>query len=201
MPDPCQIQRCQKTAGAFLGSRALCQEHFIAACYAELKGLSDRLELERFRDVAVESAGSFVQECVQQASALARKAQDLENLEQARLIDILFWGTELGRRLRRSPRKAASIRVRLRCDRPGHAWEEETQTVMLSQYGALVACQHRVEAGETLSVARLDIGREAQARVAWILHREPGPMQIGIEFLETGNFWELDWKTIETAEA
>lgn len=200
MVEPCDIRKCGKPAEAFLGPRSFCGKHFITACYADLKALADRLEQERFRDEARESVKRFQQECLQQASALVQKARDLESAEQTRLIEILFWSSELGRHLRRSPRKAESIPVRLRCDRPGEAWEEDTQTLLLSRYGALIACQHAVEVGEMLSVARLDTRGQAQARVAWILRQGPGRLQIGVEFHEHENFWELDWRTIEAAE-
>jgi ribulose bisphosphate carboxylase small subunit len=72
--------------------------------------------------------------------------------------------------------------------------------LLLSRYGALIACQHAVEVGEMLSVARLDTRGQAQARVAWILRQGPGRLQIGVEFHEHENFWELDWRTIEAAE-
>ncbi len=201
MAEPCHIQKCDKPAEAFLGRRSFCGKHFITACYADLKGLADQLQQERFRDESRESVKRFLQECFQQASVVLQKAHDLESAEQTRLIEILFWSSELGRSLRRSPRKVESIPVRLRCYRPGAAWEEETHTLMVSRYGALIACQHPVEVGETLSVVRLDTGQQAPARVAWVLRRGPGRMQIGVEFHENENFWEVDWQTVEAAES
>jgi len=177
----------------------LCPEHFIAACCLDLNGLADRLQQERFQNEARESVKRELQECLWQASALAQKGQDLAGEEQISLIEVLFWGAELGQRLRRGPRKAASIPVRLRRERPGEAWEEDTKTLLLSRYGALIACPRAVQVGETLHLTRLDIGQQAQARVTWV-RGGPGPVQIGVEFLEQENFWGLKWEGAETVE-
>jgi len=80
-------------------------------------------------------------------------------------------------------------------DRP---WEEETQTRVISRYGALVKCQHAVEADERVRVVRADNGRQAHARVAWHQRKGEGPPDVGIEFLDCDNFWELDWESSGT---
>src|SRR2546422_6705192 len=50
-------------------------------------------------------------------------------------------------RPRRSPRRAASIPVWVRREGKGPTWEEETETQVLSRYGACLECRHAVEAG------------------------------------------------------
>ncbi len=95
--------------------------------------------------------------------------------------------------LRRSPRKVASIPVRLRCEEPGRGWEEDTRTVLLSRYGAALECQHPVETGQMLLVLRTDTGQRAYAQVALRQGKEDGRFEIGVEFLDCDNFWELDW--------
>ncbi len=104
--------------------------------------------------------------------------------------------TDLSCRLRQSQRLAASIPVELRCEEPGGAWEEETQTKQISRYGALLKCQHPVRAGEILLVVRLDTGRQAQARVARRQRKIGGVQEIGIEFLDRDNFWNMDWSSV-----
>jgi hypothetical protein len=57
---------------------------------------------------------------------------------------------DLSRRLRRSPRKVASIPVRLHCEEPERFREEETETRVLSRHGASLECQQPAEPGEML---------------------------------------------------
>ena len=142
----------------------------------------------------------FVHECVEQANDLAQNAKDLDNLERAKLLDILFWAGELGHRLRRSSRKKACIPIRVRCEEPGRLWEEEAETQRVSRYGALVTCQHQVEIGDTLLVMRMDTGRQARARVAWRERENGGHQEVGIEFVNCENFWDLDWNAAGPAE-
>ena len=81
----------------------------------------------------------------------------------------------------------------------GSAWEEDTETVLVSRYGALVRCKHPAKAGETLQVIRADTGEKVLARVAWQRPSENDDVRIGVEFVACENFWGLDWGAIEEA--
>jgi len=140
----------------------------------------------------------FLTECTRQATDLSQHAEELDNLARARLLDILLSAADLSRHLRRSPRKVATLALRLHCEKPGRTWEEETKTRVLSRHGALVECQHPAQSGDALLVLRLDSGRQALARVVWCHQKEEGRREIGIEFLDCDNFWELDWSAVET---
>jgi hypothetical protein len=128
---------------------------------------------------------------------MEHQAKDLDNLDRAKLLHIILSATELGRHLRRSPRKVATIAVRLSSERLGGAWEEDTETVLVSRYGALVRCKHAAKAGETLNVIRTDTGEKAMARVAWQRPLENDDVRIGVEFVSSENFWGLDWGVVE----
>ena len=136
-------------------------------------------------------------ECYRQVAQLASNVKEFIGLERAQLIDILLRATDLSRQLRQSPRLTVSIPVQLRCEEPGGTWEEQTQTKQLSPHGALLECQHPVRTGEILLVVRMDTGRQAKARVAWRLRRIGQPQEIGIEFLDHDNFWDVDWSAGE----
>ena len=110
-----------------------------------------------------------------------------------------FSASELGTHLRRSPRKAAAIPVWLTSERLGSAWEEDTETLQVSRYGALMSCKHPAKAGETLHVIRADTGQKVMARVAWQRPLENNGVPMGIEFVSCDNFWGLDWGAIEEA--
>jgi hypothetical protein len=189
----CEVANCGLGAIADLEGRRVCREHFITGCYDCIETYLRQLREHAFREAAAETLRNFLLNCTRQAIDLAQGLDDLENLERARLLDILMRASELGRHLRRSPRKEAVIALELRCEKLGHAWEEVTQTRVLSRYGALLNCQHDAETGDTLVVVRRDNARQTRARVAWCHVRPEGGREIGIELLNCDNFWEMDW--------
>ncbi len=95
---------------------------------------------------------------------------------------------------RRSPRRAQVVPLWLRSEQRGRVWEEQTETQMLSRYGAGLPCRHSVEPGGALAVLRRDNGRRATARVIYSRYdAREGRREIGVEILNAENFWELDW--------
>ena len=60
------------------------------------------------RVYSTNSARTFVQECIQTASRLSEQNHEFSNLECARLMDILFWATELAQRFRRRSPESGS---------------------------------------------------------------------------------------------
>ena len=128
------------------------------------------------------------------------KLPDARSVELAgRLRCCVCWaGAALGCHLRRSPRRAASIRIRVQSKGSTKQWEEETETRLISRHGAFVGFQHPVQIGESLHVVHMENGREAQARVAWYRRKRRGQSEAGLEFTDCENFWEVDWDALET---
>ena len=197
--EQCGGKGCDQTASAVLEGEALCLGHFISVCYERLERHEEMQKSHRLSVSDEESLRRFIHECTRQADRIEHATKDLDNLDRARLLHIILWANELGRHLRRSPRKAATIPVRLSCDKLGSAWEEETQTVLLSRHGALLQCDHPAKQGEPVQLMRLDTGQEVQARVAWQRPGENDGTRIGIEFVDCENFWGLDWAEVEEA--
>jgi hypothetical protein len=200
--EKCSIAGCSQALAASLDGETLCREHFISVCYTRLDRYDEIRKGPGLSATDTESVRRFIHECTRFADEIEHSALDLDNLERAKLLHIILTASELGRHLRRSPRKVATIPVRLSSEKLGAAWEEDTETVLVSQYGALVRCKHAAKAGETLHVIRADTGEKALARVAW--QRPSGnsgseDIRIGVEFVACENFWGLDWGIIEEA--
>jgi len=189
----CSIQACDKPAVAVLSNRAFCCEHFIFNCHAELAVYVRRFKENRLRDMPQESARRFVDECLREADRIEQSTRDLSDSERAQLLEIILSAAELGRHLRRSHRRVAQIPLLVYSQTPGEPWEEQTETRLVSRYGALVNFHHPVEINERIQVVRRDNSRQAQARVAWWQRRAEGQLDVGIEFVDCDNFWELDW--------
>jgi PilZ domain-containing protein len=195
--DKCAIANCEQTSTATLDSQGLCREHFILLCYKRLDEYEAIRKGPGLAAADTESVRRFVHEATRSADAIEATAKNLENLERAQLLHIILSASELGRHLRRSPRKVAAIPVRLSSKKLGGTWEEETETVLVSRYGALVRCKHPAKAGDTLNLVRSDTGQTATARVAWQRPNGEEDVRIGVEFLGCENFWGLDWGVVE----
>jgi len=148
-----------------------------------------------------EAMRRFVQECLRRADDVEHNAKDLTDLEGTSLLRIIVWATDLGRQLRRSPRKAASIAVRIAYENSEGSWEENAKTVLISKYGASLRCAHPAKIGEVLQLERFDTGDTAQARIAWITPSGEDGLRIGLEFIGCDNFWKLDWSAAENTRA
>ena len=200
--EKCSVAGCGQVLAASLDGETFCREHFISVCYTRLDRYDEIRRGPGLSATDTESVRRFIHECTRFADEIEHSAQDLDNLERAKLLHIILTASELGRHLRRSPRKVAAIAVRLSSEKVGGAWEEDTETVLVSRYGALVRCKHPAKAGETLHVIRADTGEKAVARVAW--QRPSGnsgseDTRIGVEFVACENFWGLDWGIVEDA--
>ena len=132
---------------------------------------------------------------IPEADRIEQRTKNLSDLQRMRLLKLMLAAAELGRHVRRSTRRMASIPVRLSSEKPQDLWEEETETLMISRWGALVRCQRPFEINRKLRLVRKDNGRQAHARIAWSKAES-----VAIEFLDSDNFWGLDW-SIAVAEA
>ena len=194
---PCSVTECGQAAVAPLDGKALCRAHFISVCYARLDAYEEMRKGAGLSKEDTEPARRFVHECTRAADEIEHSADNLDNLDRAKLLHIILSASELGRHLRRSPRKVATIPVHLSCDKLGGAWEEDTETVLVSRYGALVQCKHPAKAGETIQLMRADTGEQVVARVVWQRPLATDDVRIGVEFVGCENFWGLDWGAVE----
>jgi hypothetical protein len=197
--ETCSIANCVLETAASLDGAAFCRQHFISACYTRLDQYDELRKGPGLSATVTESVRRFIHECTRSADQIEHTEQNLDNLDRAKLLHIILSASELGRHLRRSPRKVATIPVRLASEKLGSAWEEDTETVLVSRYGALVRCKHAAKAGETLNIIRADTGAKAVARVAWQRPLGSDDVRIGVEFVACENFWGLDWGAVEEA--
>ena len=195
----CNIKGCGQEIAASLEGESFCRQHFISTCYTRLDQFDAIRKGPGLSPANTESVRRFIYECTRSADQMEHSAQDLDNLDRAKLLHIILSASELGTHLRRSPRKVAIIPVRLSSERLGGAWVEDTETLQLSRYGALMKCKHPAKAGETLNVIRADTGKKATARVAWQRPLNHDDIRIGVEFVSCENFWGLDWGAVEEA--
>jgi hypothetical protein len=141
-------------------------------------------------DTENDSMRDFLQECVERVTVLAHTRNDLQNIERAQLLDIALWASDIGRRIRRSSRRSASIPVRISSVGMMQSWQEDTRTLVISQHGASLLTSRPVRIGERIEIARRDAERRGVARVVWANPQRSGGSEIGIEILDCGDFWD-----------
>jgi hypothetical protein len=98
-PEPCSRPGCSQPVVITFCQENICLSHFCSDCY-EL--------LERF-DSGTRSNGSHTpeellvpNECARAALEISLRAKSLDNLERARLLDILLWSGDITNSFRRT---------------------------------------------------------------------------------------------------
>jgi hypothetical protein len=205
---PCAGASCEAAAAIDFAGQSLCAEHFLPACIAEIEARNERLRNLPFDPVATEALKTFIADCAKQVQKLAESLDEVpvakldERLvEYPRytqaylkpvLLDFLLRMSQLSRSIRRGPRTTSSVAVWLRREDPHQTWHEETWTVSVSRHGAALLCRRPVEKGGTVVLCRKDKGSRAEAQVVYSLRDSEGRKQIGVQFRDPVNFWDMD---------
>jgi len=195
----CAVPSCGHAGCVSFQGRDLCRAHFISSCYRRLEAYSQQFgDNERLKSIPGETFIGTLADIVDQATTLGLTARDLDGLEQAQLLDILFTAGNLMKNLRRSIRKYVSIPLRLLYEVTGHNWTEESSTLEVSLHGASIECRIPIAKGEVMTVERVDNHRRAQVKVRWHRRKADGSQMLGIELLDCSDFWEFNLAYRET---
>lgn len=75
------------------------------------------------------------------------------------------------------------------------SFEEKTETLEVSKYGARIKISEELKIGTLLSLARPDAERDSKFRVAFQSSPDPetGRRETGIEFLGVDTFWGVQF--------
>lgn len=200
MNPACEHPDCERSAVARLGANRYCRIHFVEICYERMDAYRQWYSGRSLAAVDPADVRAFIADCTRELTDLATTSQDLENLERARLLDLLLSAAELGRLLRRGSRRSVAFPVRLIFEGP-EPWEEDAETRVVSRFGANLLCHHPLQQEDVLLVVRRDNQRRATARVAWVRPLPDGSCELGIELLNADNLWELDWDASDAGPA
>jgi len=191
-PTWCAGAACNATAALDFDGRSLCLDHFLPACIAELESRNERLRNLPFDPAATDAFKAYITNCAQQAEKLAEDPRFTQAHTKTVLLDFMLRISQLTQKIRRSPRTTSSIAVWVRREDPHQTWHEETWTVSTSQHGAALLCRRPVEKGGTVVLCRKDKGSRATAQVVYSRRDSEGRKQIGIQFCDPINFWDLE---------
>lgn len=188
----CAAEGCAEAAVASVDDRRVCRTHFVGGVYEHLESIAAQMQEPDFHRQHGELATRFLEQCMREATNIACAAELPNNLERARLLDILLWASELYGRLRRGPRVRASIPILVCSEDAEKPWEEKTQTLQISAHGFSFLCRHELHDGDALTCVRLDNGRRVEARVVWARSRDSGETEAGLEFVTDEDFWGME---------
>jgi hypothetical protein len=99
----------------------------------------------------------------------------------------------------RSPRALVNIPVVIKgTDKQGYAFEEDTQTLQVSKYGALISSVHDLQEGSILQLRLKRDEHWSDFRVVWTSSEDDTLGRVGIEFVQATSFFgvplrEGDW--------
>ena len=103
-------------------------------------------------------------------------------------------------RKRRSQRIALNVPVGVHRRREeGPAFNESTETLVVSAHGALMALAGLVAPKQRLLIQNLDSGEQRECRVVFVEKKQTGPPQVAVEFAGPApSFWRIafppaDW--------
>jgi hypothetical protein len=97
---------------------------------------------------------------------------------------------------RRSTRLAIAIPITISGkDSAGHAFKENSRTVVINKHGAKILTFHQLAMGTEIAIENRALGRTAKAAVVW-QGEQPGPkdpMEVGIQLLHAENIWGIEF--------
>jgi hypothetical protein len=91
----CAVSGCVSAAATSLVQQELCLNHFLSRCYEGLDRLDPRGRRSGGSHAERTALKAFVEECSRRALEVSLSCQNMDNLQRARLLDILLWAGEL----------------------------------------------------------------------------------------------------------
>jgi hypothetical protein len=188
----CYEPSCDHPGCVCFEGHDFCRAHFIASCYDKLENYGHQLgNNDHWQMVSSETFVDILSEIIDRVTTLGLESTDLDSIHQAQLLDILFTAGNLLKNLRRSIRRYVCIPLKLRYEVTGHHWTEESNTLEVSQHGASIESRLPIAKGEIMTVERVDNHRSAKAKVRWHRRKADGSQMLGIELLDSGDFFEF----------
>jgi hypothetical protein len=101
---PCDSAECSQRAVSWIDFRFLCVGHLVSHCYDRLEEYERAGSAHRTASQNGKSQpdSDFLEDCPAKITSLLITHTNLENIERARLLDILLWANELDQKRRSS---------------------------------------------------------------------------------------------------
>jgi len=179
-----------------LEGRLLCRDHFHQSALEKLSQYQSRLRDANESGRERASLIRFVSEVISQTTLLVSRANFLNGAQRDLFLRLSRGALQFYKRVQRDPRQDKKQAVLL--SRPGKSSDRETtRTVNISMKGACILSSLDWEAGEELTITKLDTRDTASARVVRVDKSGAGTSKIGVEIIGAEDFWKLKEKNRE----
>ena len=98
--ESCHRSDCSRPVVVTFRAEALCLDHFCTRCYEFLDGIDRRQQWNQATPGSAVEHVLIADECARRALDICMSATILNNLERARLLDILLWCGDISNALR-----------------------------------------------------------------------------------------------------
>jgi len=169
----------------------LCRSHFYDMASKRLE--EHRTRLQRMDPVGADRAPilKFLSEIISQTTTLAATAKFLSPSQRDMFLELSLSAIELHERVQRDPRIRRDMPILIYRETASDGKQELTNTVDVSKAGACVATIGLWKTGEKLWIEKPGSQQRALARVAWVKNSEPPQYLMGLELLDSEDFWGL----------
>jgi len=91
----CSRVGCGECSVTTLGAKTLCTNHFLSTCYELLAQLDGHLRMTPRSPAELREAKRVTDDCARGVLEVSLHAEGLNNLQKARLLDILLWASDI----------------------------------------------------------------------------------------------------------
>lgn len=187
----CNWAGCDKGERARLEGRGLCLDHFLEQARRQVDSLRALLQAGATEHHLSPEVKTFLSEVVSETTLLATETRVLAPSQREELIALSTQAAEVFQQIQRTPRILRRLACVVRASGVATDAGEKSYTVNLSQRGACIELKQSLKVGQTISVERVDVGKSAKARVAWVRASMGERSLVGIEILDDRDFWGL----------
>jgi hypothetical protein len=122
-PEPCAQRSCTGPVVTSFCKEALCLDHFCSRSYEFLNRFEQRSQPDATPSLAMADELAVADECARRTLEVCMSKMSLNNLQRARLLDILLWCGDVINSL--SPRRDSikSLEIRPRQQRRMYRWQ------------------------------------------------------------------------------
>jgi len=99
---PCSTEGCDQRSITDIDLCQVCLVQFLTTCERRLGQLSENMQRCFSDQAARETADRFTKECFERGTDILQKQPETTMLERARLLEIIFWATQLRGQLQSS---------------------------------------------------------------------------------------------------
>ena len=187
----CRWTGCGISAEANLEARALCRNHFYAIASERIDEYRKRLHQFDLSAVERIEIPKLLSEVIHQTTFLVTTAKMLNPQDRDHFLELTLSASALYKRIQRNPREQRSLPVVIYRETDSISAHELTNTIDISKQGASVTTRRLWKAGETIRIEKTDDPLGARARVVWIKKDSSTQFLMGLEILESRDFWSV----------